>query len=225
MRALSAFTLIELLITVAIIAILAAIAVPNFLEAQTRAKVARAQSDLRVITGALEAYHVDHNRYPPAGGVGPHSLNTLFAHPVSLRLIPLTTPTAYLSSIPQDPYVPRESIFRTAGVSETYDTYDYVDVPTKLGDGSGITSGGAWRLMSAGPDLIFAAGGVTASPSDTDDRRMGVDYDPTNGTLSVGELVRVSAAQAPTTLGGSPSDLSNPDRPEVLRVPMYREQY
>jgi len=39
------FTLIEILIVVAIIAILAAIAVPNFLEAQTRSKVSRAKAD------------------------------------------------------------------------------------------------------------------------------------------------------------------------------------
>ena len=40
--------MIELLIVVAIIAILAAIAVPNFLAAQTRAKVSRIRNDLRV---------------------------------------------------------------------------------------------------------------------------------------------------------------------------------
>ncbi len=52
----TAFTLIELLIVVAIIAILAAIAVPNFLEAQVRSKVARCETDMRSIDVALEAY-------------------------------------------------------------------------------------------------------------------------------------------------------------------------
>src|SRR5260221_4163367 len=60
-----AFTLIELLIVVAIIAILAAIAVPNFLEAQTRAKVSRVKADMRASVTGLEAYHVDYNRYIP----------------------------------------------------------------------------------------------------------------------------------------------------------------
>ena len=62
-----AFTLIELLIVVAIIAILAAIAVPNFLEAQIRAKVSRVRADHRSISTALETYHIDNNQYPEQG--------------------------------------------------------------------------------------------------------------------------------------------------------------
>ena len=59
-----AFTLIELLIVVAIIAILAAIAVPNFLEAQTRAKVSRAMADMRSIATGVESFRIDTNKYP-----------------------------------------------------------------------------------------------------------------------------------------------------------------
>ncbi len=64
------FTLIELLIVVAIIGILAAIAVPNFLNAQTKAKLARVQSDFQGVRTALESYQIDNNSYPHDGWRG-----------------------------------------------------------------------------------------------------------------------------------------------------------
>ena len=81
-RKLAGFTLIELLIVVLIIAILAAIAVPNFLEFQVRAKVARVKSDMRTLATALEGYYVDNNAYPTGvNGVGGFSS---LSWPVSL---------------------------------------------------------------------------------------------------------------------------------------------
>ncbi len=64
-RRFSAFTLIELLFVVAIMAVLAAIAVPNFLEAQTRVKVARVHTDMAATTLALNRYYADKGAYPP----------------------------------------------------------------------------------------------------------------------------------------------------------------
>ena len=61
-----AFTLIELLIVVAIIGILAAIAVPNFLSAQTRAKVSRSFADMRALKLACASYYIDNNKFPDA---------------------------------------------------------------------------------------------------------------------------------------------------------------
>lgn len=55
------FTLIELLVVIAIILILIAIALPNFLEAQNRAKVARAKGELRSIGTAANEHLTDYN--------------------------------------------------------------------------------------------------------------------------------------------------------------------
>ena len=57
------FTLIELMIVIAIIGILAAIAIPQFSAYRTRSYNSAAQADLRNLATAQEAYYVDNQTY------------------------------------------------------------------------------------------------------------------------------------------------------------------
>ncbi|WDP88648.1 MAG: prepilin-type N-terminal cleavage/methylation domain-containing protein [Desulfobacter sp.] len=64
------FTLIELMIVVAIIGILAAIAIPNFLAYQCKAKQSEAKSSLGDIRKTQEAYYAENDAYAALGTVG-----------------------------------------------------------------------------------------------------------------------------------------------------------
>ncbi len=173
-RRASGFTLIELLIVVAIIAILASIAVPNFLEAQARAKVSRAEADLRTIATGLEAYCTDWNGYPPT------PLEALSDR--SQRLAPLTTPVAYLSSLPHE-------IF-TKGQREPYPFWS-----DNLNDAMKFSpiyfymmqekrKRGRWVLFSRGPDMDYEIAVEEGGEG------LMMIYDPTNGTASSGDVMR-----------------------------------
>lgn len=197
---LKAFTLIELLIVVAIIAILAAIAVPNFLEAQTRAKVSRVKADMRTISTAAESYYVDNNAYPTGWEINVDPNN-----PNSHSLFILTTPIAYLSNgdiqdafvpakiddpmwstLQWDPMTPDGRMFSAFNVDGTYIGFE--EKPT-------------WYvLFSVGPDKdgqftfdLFDGVGTQSVVRDADDDMaafLTVFYDPTNGTLSDGNIWR-----------------------------------
>jgi prepilin-type N-terminal cleavage/methylation domain-containing protein len=65
---LRAFTLVEIMIVVAIIALLASIAVPNFLRARKRSQATRILEDLRVLDGAIDQYAIETSK---ASGMNP----------------------------------------------------------------------------------------------------------------------------------------------------------
>lgn len=63
------FTLIELLVVIGIIAMLVAIAIPNFLSARQRASDARKKGDMAALKTALRLYYNDYNTYPIGTGL------------------------------------------------------------------------------------------------------------------------------------------------------------
>lgn len=211
-RSQSGFTLIELLIVIAIILILIAIALPNFLEAQVRARVARVKGDIRSLTTAMESYFTQYNMYPPDH----HHHPTLGAN----GLFYLTTPIVFIQSIPFDP-------FNVPGSGMETETAGYEMASTgraALPQVESMVNGGkihTFAVHSHGPSRKVAFGGndgwpcgsLIGNPCDGMLGSLGqssteasiapmhlppappgigwLDYSPTNGTSSVGEFVQV----------------------------------
>lgn len=220
-----AFTLIELLIVVAIIAILAAIAVPNFLEAQVRAKVSRAKSDMRTLVTGLESYYVDFNRFPDVtyanAPVSPLTMNpskvgTGYSR-VTLAL--LTSPVSYLTNSRmedpfakpgQDPLNPQNTdYFGYANARASEEAMFLGELQALTGGFANPTNFGKFQehgyvLQSVGPDQLnyafqqpssgqgFVFAYAMLTDPDTPQGRMGQNfiYDPTNGTVSTGDVVK-----------------------------------
>ena len=230
----AAFTLIELLIVVAIIAILAAIAVPNFLEAQTRSKVSRVKADIRTVVTAIESYFVDNNKYPPT----PYSSDSVGLSGGILRVVPtlISTPVAYVSTASfTDPFLgpnvgsfqyptTKDPVTRIGGVDvwapcpasdpcirssgiiieptdenagKRYYYQSHLDVQPRRGNTAvngfinfSIPSQGAWVITSLGPDRARDLSRGDDANAVIPGRDVYVPYDPTNGTVSEGDIVR-----------------------------------
>ena len=176
------FTLIELLIVIAIILILIAIALPNFLEAQTRAKVTRAEADIRNLATAIEFFRTEYSNYPVGtdsadavpvpvkelfetyGTYGFYTFRTVFSGDGAATLgfygLPANTPVGVVPGLTSpNPYiesVPTDPFTTVPG----YITYSYRE------DRSQPTYG--WILTSFGPDMDEGQNpGKTASSDPT----------------------------------------------------------
>ena len=95
----SAFTLIELIIVLAILALLLTLAVPRYFAHIERAKEATLKQDLAVMRDAIDKFHGDKGRYP-------ESLEEL----VTLR---------YMRSVPVDPITESTASWRTLAPKDT----------------------------------------------------------------------------------------------------------
>ncbi|MEW6234496.1 MAG: prepilin-type N-terminal cleavage/methylation domain-containing protein [Candidatus Omnitrophota bacterium] len=191
------FTLIELLIVVAIIGVLAAIAVPNFINAQTRAKIARVQADAESIGTALEMYKLDTNEYPPDARSGVYTHFALYWAKQPSSGKHLTTPIAYMSSIPIDPF---NSKMEWKGWTPISDAQNYQKsqffLNRKYNEGvnswepglpfADLFKGAAWQIYSIGPSINYGwRAELTACWL--------MPYDASNGLVSQGGIWRIGS--------------------------------
>ncbi len=193
----AAFTLIELLIVVAIIGTLAAIALPNFLNAKIRANVARAKADFNSLGTALQSYYLDHQSFPRDQIDSP-----FYKYQVNPCAYPLTTPVAYISSLDiRDPFineVERQKLEPDFEGSYT-GSYTYYNYNEKNRFGSlylqncSLGRRQSFVIMTYGPnylgDGLFALPGIIACPdAPVGNTWVAVAYKASNGLRSAGDI-------------------------------------
>jgi len=199
----SGFTLIELLIVIAIILILIAIALPNFLEAQLRAKVTRVQADMRALGTAMEAYQIQFGMYPLPWDNGPNTYPTTGIYATHLTIIiALTTPIPYIGQPKMhNPFLDGSTPLSKFYQFGTGDRKGDRETPDKNFARLGNIRAGrwdeafgsdAWIIASEGPnsgrggnrgDEVFR---LVRYPTGT----TGTTYSATNGTGSIGDIFR-----------------------------------
>lgn len=103
MRNQKAFTIVELLIVIVVIAILAAITIVAYNGIQQRARDAERSQELGELQKALEFYHADKGGYPACGGTTPYSPGTTSVYGSASACLTSQLVPTYIAQLPTDP--------------------------------------------------------------------------------------------------------------------------
>lgn len=94
------FTLIEIMVVVVILAILGTFAVTNIIDNPDKARVTKAQHDIRALESALEMYKLDNYNYPSTE----QGLKALVERPTGAPEPRNWKAGGYMKKLPQDPW-------------------------------------------------------------------------------------------------------------------------
>ncbi len=136
MKRQSAFTLIEILVVVAILGILAAIIVPRVMDRPDEAKRVAAKADVAAIVQALKLYRLDNGFYPATD----QGLAALVQRPASAPVPNNWKQGGYLERLPKDPWG-SDYQYLHPGVKGEIDVFSLGADRTRGGDGSGADIG------------------------------------------------------------------------------------
>lgn len=121
------FTLLEIMVVVAILGLLAAMIVPNVIGRGEQAKVKMAEVNMSSLASALESYRLDNNEYPSTE----EGLRALVERPESAKSYP---PGGYIRKLPEDPWG-NEYVYISPGVDGPFDLYSLGADGAEGGDG------------------------------------------------------------------------------------------
>ncbi len=146
------FTLVEMLLVLAILGILIAILMPSVIGVTREAKEKQAAADLRIVQAALSGYYIKYNNFP--------------SHYGGWEVYLLNMRPRILEKRPKDPFDPDDSLYeyryRAPQAASEIPTYVLWSVGFSQMESAQITGSDAVKHT---PECIFVTNAATISPS------------------------------------------------------------